>query len=75
MIEARRFHSLMRRLQRMVLKTTGLMIRLETKLLIVGDSVMGCLAVYRETSTGQSGLRVLPLKVTLLSMRDNRPRP
>jgi hypothetical protein len=42
MIEACRFHSKARRRQWMALKTTGIVIFLQTKLLIVGDSVMGC---------------------------------
>ena len=41
MIEACRFHNRARRLQ-VTLKATGTVISLETKLLIVGDSVMGC---------------------------------
>jgi len=42
MIDACRFHNWARRLQRMALKATGIVIQLTTKLLIVGDSVMGC---------------------------------
>ena len=44
MIEACRFQSLTLRLQRVALKTIGLMMPLETKLLIVRDSVMACLS-------------------------------
>ena len=44
MIEACQFHSLTLRLQRMALKIIGLMMPLETKLLIVGDSVMAYLS-------------------------------
>ena len=42
MIEACRFHNWARRLQRMALKIIGIVISSKTKLLIVGDSVMGC---------------------------------
>jgi hypothetical protein len=48
MIEACRFHSLTRRLEWMPLKTIGQMVSLEAKLLIVSDSVMGCLAVLEK---------------------------
>src|SRR4029077_2529269 len=44
----------------MALKTTGLVIPLETKLLIVGDSVMGCLSGRRGMVTH------LPTRVHLL---------
>jgi hypothetical protein len=48
MIAACRFHSLTRRLWRTALKTTGVVIQLERKLLIVGDSVMGCFIKRRK---------------------------
>jgi hypothetical protein len=41
-LEACRFHNGARRLQQMALKANSLVIFLKTKLLIVGDSVMGC---------------------------------
>jgi len=41
-IEACRFHNRARRLQGMVLNATGIVILLGSKLLIVGDSLMGC---------------------------------
>jgi hypothetical protein len=47
MIEACRFHNSARRLQRTAFKATGIVIHLKTKLLIVGDSVMGCFSKRR----------------------------
>jgi hypothetical protein len=41
-LETCRFHNRARRLQQMALKANGLVKVLITKLLIVGDSVMGC---------------------------------
>jgi hypothetical protein len=41
-IEACGFHIGARRLQRWALKIIGIVISLKTKLLIVGDSLMGC---------------------------------
>jgi hypothetical protein len=47
MIDACRFHNWARRLQRMGLKATGIVIDLKNKLLIVGGSVMGCFSKRR----------------------------
>jgi hypothetical protein len=73
MIEACLFHSLTRRLSRTALKTSGVVIQLETKLLIVGDSVMGCFIKRREM------VMRLPTRfhslVTRAPCSGNRPKP
>jgi hypothetical protein len=55
MIEACRLQSWTRRLQWLALKAIGIVIFVERKLLIVGDSVMGCLVQAPGDGDASSG--------------------
>ena len=55
-MEACRFHNRARRLQRVALKATGIVIRLNAKLLMIGDSVMGCFLQAPEDGDASPGV-------------------
>ena len=73
MIQACR-HNLARRLQRIILQAAGIVIFSNRKLLIVGDSVMGCILQAPgdgDASSGSVSYMVTLFRVRMVSLSHN----